>query len=55
MEQETRGFRPEEPTRRVEPKRAFDLPSTLAYLLTPVLPLLKRIRVTREGPRGHGS
>lgn len=53
MERDTSRFRPEEPVTIEEPKRAFDLPSTLAYLLTPVLPLLRRIRVTREGPREH--
>jgi glucose/arabinose dehydrogenase len=30
-----------------------DLVNTLAYLYAPIIPLLKRIRIKREGPRNH--
>src|SRR5215213_10233148 len=38
---------------QVEPRRAIDLPSWLAYLYAPILPYIKRIKVARAGPRGH--
>lgn len=33
--------------------RALDLPSRLVYLTAPVLPLLKKVKVTRRGSRDH--
>jgi len=38
---------------RVEPKRAIDLDSLLAYLYAPILPYLKKLPLTRRGSRGH--
>ncbi len=32
---------------------AFDLPSALAYIYKPFLPLLKKIKINREGPRKY--
>ena len=39
--------------RTVRPKRALDAAGVLATLYKPVLPLLKRIRINRDGDRGH--
>src|SRR5437868_6730727 len=39
----------------VKPEKALDLPSRLAYLYAPILPYLKWIKITRKGPRGHGT
>jgi glucose/arabinose dehydrogenase len=33
--------------------RALDLPSRLAYITAPLLPYLKKIKITRRGPRDH--
>jgi hypothetical protein len=35
----------------IEERKDIDLPSMLAYLYQPVLPLLKKIHVRREGER----
>jgi glucose/arabinose dehydrogenase len=44
-----RSSRPAHPPAR----RAIDVPSWLAYLYSPILPLLKNIKINREGPRDH--
>jgi hypothetical protein len=38
---------------RVESKWAIDQDSLLAYLYAPILPYVKKIPITRRGPRGH--
>ena len=38
---------------QVEPQRALDLPSLLAYAYAPLLPVLKWLKFRRAGPRGH--
>ena len=38
---------------RVEPKRAIDQDSLLAYLYAPILPYIKKIPITRRGARGY--
>src|SRR5689334_6048501 len=39
--------------RAPEPKQDIDLPSWLAYLYAPLVPVLKNIRLKRAAPRGH--
>ena len=41
------------PIDRSSGRGAIDLPSWLAYLYSPILPLLKNIKINREGPRDH--
>ena len=39
---------------RQHPQGALDLPSLLAYLYQPVLPILKKIQISRTGTRRYG-
>ncbi|MGI8703747.1 MAG: hypothetical protein ACR2JZ_04455, partial [Candidatus Limnocylindrales bacterium] len=38
---------------RLKPGGAIDLPTWVAYLYKPILPILKRIKIVRRGSRDH--
>src|SRR5690242_7457071 len=48
-----RGTRSDPMPDRQHPQGALDLPSLLAYLYQPVLPILKKIQISRTGTRRY--